>query len=608
MEPYQALTVMSTQRVVALAKDSSPLPEDLGVDPSRPLGPPAFYEIAVSVLVLILGALEGWYRRTDFSTDAISYLDISRAIPLKDWKMIFNPLWSVGYPLLLAAARPFFPGNEAGEWLSIHVVNFFVFVCAWFAFLFLLRTLGTANTTATPKESLHTRRFLFLCGASVFVSIQLCIDSVSRVGPDLMVTAFFFVSTALMLRLVAQPSYKRALVLGVTLGLGYWTKGIFLALASVLLVVAAAALIAKKRKFVPLLLAGCVFGVVITPCVAGLSWSYGEFTFGESGPLNYAFHVNLLPRWTNWHGEPGGYGKPIHPTQQLLQNPDIYFFAEPYHNTYPPFGNIAYWYRGYRHFWSARYQAIGIARDLDYLAQALIPQPIFYAVLLASALILFSTQARQQWLRTVGAYWPFFVPAVVGVLLYVQVHLEDRYLGSFLAILCLLPFVVTARLLPKVPAKMQMLVLAVLIVGAALNFLIVDRDVIAHIRNHYTYEQNPQWKLGLAMERAGMRPGDEIAVVGGPNASCTWAYIAHLRIVAELGGEPFDQRHPVPAGTEGPIAAFWHSPPQLQQQIVSVFRQTGARAAIASEKPEEISPPAGWQQLPGTNTWIYRFR
>src|SRR5580658_3122539 len=100
MEPYQALTVMSTQRVVALAKDSSPLPEDLGVDPSRPLGPPAFYEIAVSVLVLILGALEGWYRRTDFSTDAISYLDISRAIPLKDWKMIFNPLWSVGYPLL----------------------------------------------------------------------------------------------------------------------------------------------------------------------------------------------------------------------------------------------------------------------------------------------------------------------------------------------------------------------------------------------------------------------------------------------------------------------------------------------------------------------------
>ena len=608
MEPYRLLLFMSTQRVIEPSNDVQPSADDVTVERGRPSGPHDLFEMAISAIILILGALEGWYKRTDFSTDAISYLDISRAIPLKDWKMIFNPLWSVGYPVLLAAARPFFPGSEAGEWLSIHVVNFFIFVCAWFAFLFLLRTLESANTTATPQESPRTRRFLFLCGASVFVSIQLCIDSVSRVGPDLMVTAFFFTATALVLRLVARPSYKHAVLLGLNLGFGYWTKGIFLALAAVLLVVAAAALIAKKRNLVPLLLAGCVFGVIITPCVAGLSWSYGEFTFGESGPLNYAFHVNLLPRWTNWQGEPGGYGKPIHPTQQLLQNPDIFSFAEPYHNTYPPFGNIAYWYRGYRHFWSARYQAIGIARDLDYLVHALIPQPIFYAVLLASVLILISTKARTEWLRMAGAYWPFFIPALVGILLYVQVHLEDRYLGSFLAILCLLPFVVTARLLPKVPGRMQMLALAILIVGAALNFLIVDRDVIAHIRNHYTYEQNSQWKLGLAMERAGMRPGDEIAVVGGPNASCTWAYIAHLRIVAELGGEPFDQRHPVPPGTESPIEAFWHSSSKQQGEVVDIFRQTGVRAAIASGKPAEISAPAGWHLLPGTDTWIYRFR
>ena len=73
----------------------------------------------LTCFVLVLGAVEGWFWRTDFATDAISYLDISRAIPARDWKMIFNPLWSVGYPLLMAIGRPLFPATPNGEWLSI---------------------------------------------------------------------------------------------------------------------------------------------------------------------------------------------------------------------------------------------------------------------------------------------------------------------------------------------------------------------------------------------------------------------------------------------------------------------------------------------------------
>jgi hypothetical protein len=63
---------------------------------------PLWFQAALTCFVLVLGAVEGWFWRTDFATDAISYLDISRAIPARDWKMIFNPLWSAGYPLLMA--------------------------------------------------------------------------------------------------------------------------------------------------------------------------------------------------------------------------------------------------------------------------------------------------------------------------------------------------------------------------------------------------------------------------------------------------------------------------------------------------------------------------
>ena len=584
----------------------------------------ALYQPAVTMILLTLGWFEGWYKRTDFSTDAISYLDISRAIPLHQWKMIFNPLWSVGYPLLLAGARPFFPADAAGEWLSIHVVNMAIFAAAWCAFLFLLRTLAAAIPIAAA--SVRAWRFLFLAGASIFASIQLCIDSVSRVGPDLLVSTFFFTATALVLRLAAsgsrsesaagtnaaevnaisQPAvWKNAVPLGVTLAAGYWVKGIFLPLSLVLLAVAALVLWRRKAGVLPVLLAGSLFVCLIAPYAAGLSWSYGRFTLGESGPLNYAFHVNLLPRWTNWQGEPEGYGKPIHPTHQLSSNPDIYAFAEPYHNTYPPFGNIAYWYQGYRHFWSVRYQAIGIARDLDYLVLALVPQPIFYALALAVILILLMRAARREWLRQLARSWPLFLPAAMGVLLYIQVHLEDRYLGSFLTILALAPFAALACMLHRIPARQVTALSLLLAVGAIANFAVVNRDVIVHLRNHFTYAQNPQWRLGMALERAGMRPGDGIAVIGGPNASCTWAYIAHLRIVAEVGGAPFDQQHPVPLDRPSAISRFWHAPAEEQQRVIGILRTTGARAVIASEKPAEVSAPAGWHLLPGTGTWEY---
>jgi hypothetical protein len=566
------------------------------------------YTIVVSCLILLLGALEGWFKRTDFSTDAISYLDISRAIPAHDWKMVFNPLWSIEYPLLLALLRPRFPQTPTGEWIAIHVLNFAIFIGAWLAFLYLLRSFNSFYDSHSQKDSARRQKFVFLAGASIFLSMQLCIDSVSRVGPDLLVTTFFFLAAAMVLRLLVKSSYRLAILLGVALGLGYWAKGIFLPLALTLLAILALVLLFRKRSVGPVLLSAAIFAAIALPYAAGLSWSFGHFTLGESGPLNYAFHVNYLPRWTNWQGEPGGLGTPIHPTHQLMKNPDLFAFGEPYHNTYPPFGNVVYWYQGYRHFWNAKNQVIGIGRDLVALAQVLIRQPIFSAVSLSIALIFYSVDDRRKWLRTAVNLWPFYLTAVAGFLLYLLVHLEDRYLGSFFTILCLLPFVSLAMLHTMPSHKIQAWILAVMGVGALLNYAVVDRDVLTHLRSNSSYAENPQWKLGLALQHEGLKPGDEVGVVGGPNAACTWAYIAHLRIVAELGGNPYDQHDVLPEGAESVVSKFWNSSPALQQQIVALFHQAGAVALVASAKPAGIDAPQGWHQVPGTDTWIYRFQ
>lgn len=571
------------------------------------LGIPRWQFIAITCLILVLGFVEGWYKRTDFATDAISYLDISRAIPIHDWKMVFNPLWSVGYPFLLACARPFFSPTPTGEWWSIHAVNMVIFLATWFCFLYLLLSFDDLFVSLPPEEAIRRRRFLFSAAACLFVAIQLCVDAVSRVGPDLMVTAFFFLSTALVRRLAKQPSVGRAVALGLVCGVGYWTKGIFLPLALLLLATPAAVFYLRKRSLYLPALSFLVFLLISVPYIIGLSWSFGRFTTGESGQLNYALHVNYLPRWTNWQGGPAGYGMPIHPTHEVMKSPDLFTFAEPYHNTYPPFGNIVYWYEGYRHFWSTKYQAIGIARDLGYLAKIVATQPVFYAAILSLLILLFSARDWKAWIKTALGFWPFAFPALMGIVLYIQVHLEDRYLGSFFTILCLIPFIAACSM-PVIPKrKVQSGILALMALGAALSYALVDRDIFIHLRHHYTYAENPQWKLGLGLIHLGLKPGDEVAAVGGPNASCTWAYIAHLRIVAELGGDPFDQQHPDPGPPNKEVKEFWTGTSQFQSRVLSLFHDVGAVAVIASAKPADIPAPMGWQRVDGTDTWVYLF-
>ena len=92
------------------------------------------------LLVLVLGAIEGWYKRADYAADAISYLDIGRAFPRHEWNLVFNALWSCGYPFLIAVVRPFFAPDARGEWLAIHVLNVFILLFTYLCFLYLLRS------------------------------------------------------------------------------------------------------------------------------------------------------------------------------------------------------------------------------------------------------------------------------------------------------------------------------------------------------------------------------------------------------------------------------------------------------------------------------------
>ena len=95
--------------------------------------------LALGLFVLAVGALEGWFGRPELFGDDISYLDITHMIRAGDWRAALNPLWSIGYPLLLSAVRPLFPSTLKGELTAVYVLNLIIYIAAWLSFLWLLR-------------------------------------------------------------------------------------------------------------------------------------------------------------------------------------------------------------------------------------------------------------------------------------------------------------------------------------------------------------------------------------------------------------------------------------------------------------------------------------
>ena len=377
--------------------------------------------LLTTLLVLLLGALEGYFGLTDsgdiYGSDAVEYLDLSRAISHRDWHSALNPLWSQGYPATPHPdPRTFFPQTPTGDWQTTRLTNFLIFIACWCAFLALLAQLHRLRPLTQPT---------FLAAASIFLSAQLTLDQVSRVGPDQLLAAFFFATCTLLLRFQAQPNSTTAALLGLTLGLGFLTKAAFLPLGCIVLLTAASFLVITPQRSgrirfsdqppIPpqataarLIPAAAVFAAIVLTYGAALSHVVGHRTFGEAGSLNYAWHVNRLAKWVHWQGgadlagkawpkptlarfahwqtDPPDFGTPLHPDLQP-GTPNLYIFHAPVRATYTPYFDPDYFYAGYHHLFRPRYQLIALGKNSVDLATVLARQPLTYVFLLLALLL-----------------------------------------------------------------------------------------------------------------------------------------------------------------------------------------------------------------------------
>lgn len=524
--------------------------------------------------------------------DGISYLDIGDRIWSGEWQVLLNAYWSPLYSVLLGLALKILKPSSYWEFPVVHLVNFLIYLVALLGCELLLREFS--KTRRQENEEVLSESIWLAIGHLLFISAALLLITLAVVTPDLCVAACVFFVAALLLRIRANPDHQANYVLlGITLGLGYLSKSAMFPLSLVVLGVTFVMVRGWRRANRKSLVGGAVFLVIALPFILGLSLSKHRLTFGDSGKLNYAWEVNRIPKYIHWQGEPKGSGTPLHPTRQIFTRPDVFEFATPVAGSYPPWFDASYWYEGVR-------VKLDLKRQVEVLrtgSLACVTGLVEQGGSVFSILFLLLLLNRRSWSprRMIQSTWYLILPAVVAILMYSLVVVTTRYVAPFTVLIWLGIF---SGLRPGRPKSRQWfdglaVCLAIVFVYAAYSPPPLSET--AHNFLNRTPDPPPaQWRIANGLRQMGLQPGDRVASLGGVLNSY-WYRLARTPVVAEAPAR------------QNLIATFWEAEPQVKDQVMRVFAQTGARAVIVEGVPAGQNMD-GWQKIADTEAYIYFLR
>lgn len=530
------------------------------------------------LVVLLVGLARAWVGRFSLDADGISYLDLSDAFARHDWHGFLNAYWSPLYPLLLGISRLFLPTSKHWELPSAHILNFGIYAVALGCFEFFYASLRKSLVPIDFHAEEDTPLFIpeapvWALAHVLFLWVSVDLISIWGVCPDLCVSAFVYVAAGLILRFRRDdPGWKLAGVLGAVLGLSYWAKAVMFPLSFVFMAIALVPVsdvrIAAKRGWIMAL----TFAVTAGPLVAAISMQKHRFTFGDSGRINYAMFVSPGGVTRNWQGEPALGIEAAHPTRKVFSDPPVYEFAEPIGGTFPPWYDPSYWQEGRAPRFNLRAQLETVARHLLSYADLLLHEENA----LFAAVLTFILLNRKNACFAVRGTWPLLLMCGAGFGLYMLVHAETRFVGSYVAILWL-ALLGSLRVPNHLLRASGMLVWAV---AAVLLVSVLDNTARA-VREGGPYSAMRDIMLSDRLDSMGVHPGDRIAVIGG--AGFYAARMSRVKIVAEIMGDD--------------TPAFWRLNQERRQLVFQKFAESGAVMVLAPDPGPCVSSDPTWMKV-----------
>ncbi len=528
------------------------------------------------------GLLQAWAERFSIEPDGVNYLDISYAYLRHDWHNAINAYWSPLYSWLLALVFALTRTSLCWEATVLHLVNFVIYLFALACFGFFFRELtALCAERAAGADAQSPRGWAWtVLGYSLFTYSSLELVGLGTDKPDMLVSAISFMATAILIRIRrGQTSCQTHASLGAVLAVGYLAKSVLFPLTFVFLVCGLFASGNWKRAAPRAALALAVFLAIGGPWAIAISRAQGRITFGDAGRVSYAWFVNGLSALPQWHGEIAGAGAPIHGARRLNEIPPVDEFATPVAGTYPPWYDPTYWVAGLRPHFELRGQLRVLKVSAAEYFRLLSAEKSIVVGVLALALL---AGGAGGFFRELLLSWTLWLPAAVTCGLYALVHVEPRFVGAPMVILWC--FLFAAIRLPQSENSARVWNCVVLAVALTMGVTITSQAA-AHAIAALRGSENSEWMVSADLAQLGLRPGDEVAVLGHSTHGDYWAHLAQVRIVAD-----------VPA--EG-VPAYWESSAGTKSRILSALARTGARFLVTRFQPPN-SELQNWERLGAT--------
>jgi hypothetical protein len=544
------------------------------------------------IYALVLGFAWMWYERNYLSMDGVSYLDLGELWWSRDWKNAVNGLWSPLYPILLGLWMKLAPDSVQTYLIFAHLLNFVFYIFSMICFEFLL-----FETEANLKQAKQQSAEIFalpewvmrLLGYVLFIWTACRLNGLARLAPDLMVSSVFYLSTALMLRIRRGLSSPQTMIcLGLSLGVGYLAKTPLLVLSALTLSGCFWLIRPLKTAVARVSLSAVTMLLLISPFVILLSLALGKLSFGESANLNYLWHINGLPD-RHWRGENPAYGQPLHPPRKLLTQPELSEYAEPITGTYPLWLNPLYWYAGVKPQFAPQRMLQNTWKNLPGFGKLFVSSTtIFLPLCFVGSLLL----SRRRWagMPDILTNWWWLLPSIIGMLMFVPVHVEYRYLIGFFTVFWLALF---ASIRAALAARLSLLIALTLLCCIPLTL----ETILPLLRPAPFSELSSGSAIEAAetLHRLGIRKGDRVVVAGDVyfTHSYRWARLAGVRIIAE---NPYHN-----------FLHFYDADAPSQQKMVELSQQLGAVAIIAEIKSAALVK-SGWQRCGNTSYYLLDLR
>src|SRR5215218_3548571 len=477
--------------------------------------------VAFVAIVVALGALQCRAWNGTPNADGISYLELAERYSKGDLGGVANGYWSPLYPALLGLAMRvagasgiYYGGGLAPELRVALVVNLAVLALATFAFARLALALDDSEPETTPRAVRIARLIL---AASLWIWAAIRLVAATTITPDMLLAAWLMLATAELLAMTREPTTRATIVrLAIVLALGYWTKAVFFPLVLVGIVAAAALTRREDRRGTATRLALLALALC-APLVAVQSASQGHLTFGDTGRLNYQWYVGevprLAPRAETSAARPGD-----DTTASIVRTP-----MGPVLLTGNEPGSFPFWHDPSR-FTERRPTAFSLGAQWRVLrANAHWYRVVAgtFAILCLCAAIAGAVRQRVRLERALVA-----APVLTLLALHALTHPEGRLAGAALAVSMTLlvylggtPRTESARpfSLPRIVECAALVMAAVLALGRTSNRVsLAPRPTTPN--------------LAADLARHGLRPGDQVGVLGAPFGHY-WAREAGVRIV-----------------------------------------------------------------------------